>query len=284
MPAIKAVRLRIHHLVLTALLIGALYWSWLTISGIMERRSIEALSTALSGRLIVIDPGHGGIDTGARSPGGTLEKDITLEVSKRLAAMLGQGGAAVILTRETDTWLADSDATHKKRSDLINRVDIANRNNADVFISIHANSFMFSRSQRGAQTFSQPGSEEGEVLSQYIQNELIRVLGNTRRKPGQIDYFIRRSKVPAVIVEIGFLSNPGEERLLLDSAYQSKIAFAIYCGLVKYFAGKDAGNQNPDPHAAKNGTTNHMNTLIQDFTILDSVFWILDSGRIRSSA
>ncbi len=244
-PLVKAFRLRVRHLVLTALLIGALYGSWVHISDLVERRSIEALSTVLAGRLIVVDPGHGGIDTGARSSSGTLEKDITLEVSKRLAEMLGQAGAAVILTRECDMWLADPDAPHKKRSDLIKRVDIANRNNADVFISIHVNNFIYDRGSRGAQTFSHPGSEESKILSEFIQNELARVLRNTNRRPKQIDYFIRHSKVPAVIVEIGFLSNPAEERLLLDSAYQSKMAFAIYCGLVRYFADREAGSGRP---------------------------------------
>ncbi|MFZ5634490.1 MAG: N-acetylmuramoyl-L-alanine amidase [Bacillota bacterium] len=244
---IKAFRLKIYHVVFTVALVGVLYGSWLQISDMLERRSIAALSTVLAGRLIVIDPGHGGIDTGTRSPTGTYEKDITLEVSKRLAAMLGQAGSAVILTRECDMWLADPGAPHKKRSDLTRRVDIANRNNADVFVSIHVNSFTFDRSQRGAQTFSQPGSEEGKILSRCIQNELIRVLRNTERQPKEIDYFIRHSKVPAVIVEIGFLSNPAEEKLLLDSAYQSKVAFAIYCGLVRYFADQDARTQNSEP-------------------------------------
>ncbi|MCL6476868.1 MAG: N-acetylmuramoyl-L-alanine amidase [Peptococcaceae bacterium] len=242
MQVIKAFKLEIYHVVFTVALIGVLCGSWLQISDMLERRSIAALSTVLAGRLIVIDPGHGGRDTGSRSQAGTYEKDITLEVSKRLAVMLGQAGAAVILTRECDMWLADPDAPHKKRSDLTKRVDIANRNNADVFISIHVNSFVSDRGQRGAQTFSQPGSEEGKILSRSIQNELVRILRNTDREPKQIDYFIRHSKVPAAIVEIGFLSNPDEEKLLLDSAYQSKVAFAIYCGLVKYFAGKVTGN------------------------------------------
>lgn len=243
MPIIRAVRLRVSHLFFAAILVATLYGSGYYISGIMERNAIEALSTVMAGRLIVIDPGHGGIDTGSRSARGTYEEDITLEVSKKLAAMVGHAGAAVILTRESDMWLADPDAPHKKRSDLMKRVDIANRNNADVFISIHVNSFVHDRGQRGAQTFSQPGSEEAKLLSQFIQNELARVLENTSRKPKQIDYFIRHCKMPAVIVEIGFLSNPAEEKLLLDPSYQSKTAFAIYCGLVRYLADRDLRNQ-----------------------------------------
>ena len=243
MTVIKVVRFKVRYLFFGVLMLGALYGSWSYIKDAMEHWAIQTLSTALVGKLIVIDPGHGGKDAGARSQRGSLEKDITLEISKRLAVMLEQAGAAVIMTRDCDMWLADPDAPHKKRSDLTKRVDIANRNKADAFISIHINSFVPDCSQRGAQTFSQPGREEGKRLSESIQNELVRVLKNTDRKPQQIDYFIRHSQVPAVIVEMGFLSNQNEEKLLLDSAYQSKSAFAIYCGLVRYFAETDAGNQ-----------------------------------------
>lgn len=239
MPLIMALRLKFRYLIYVVVLLLSIYWSWFYISEMLIGKSISALSTVMAGRMIVIDPGHGGIDTGSRSSNGTLEKDITLEVSRRLGAMLGQAGAVVILTRESDTWLADPEAPHKKRSDLTKRVEIANQNNADVFISIHVNSFIASRNQRGAQTFSQPGAEESGIVSRFIQNELIRVLRNTNRKPKEVDFFIRHAKVPAVIVEIGFLSNAAEEKLLLESSYQSKVAFAIYSGLVRYFAEKD---------------------------------------------
>lgn len=239
MPLIMALRIKYRYLIYVAVLLLSIYWTWFLISELLNRNSVSALSTVMAGRMIVIDPGHGGKDAGSRSANGTLEKDITLEVSKRLAAILGQAGAVVILTRESDMWLADPDAPHKKRSDLTKRVEIANQNNADVFISIHVNSYIASRSQRGAQTFSQPGADESGIVSRFIQNELIRVLRNTNRKPKEIDFFIRHAKVPAVIVEIGFLSNNAEEKLLLDSSYQSKVAFAIYSGLVRYFAEKD---------------------------------------------
>lgn len=232
----RVFRFKLRYAAAALLLAVLIYGSWTNISYELDRRSIEALSTALAGKVIVIDPGHGGKDSGSRSSSGTLEKDITLEVSKRLAAMLGQAGASVLLTRDCDMWLADPDAPHKKRSDLTKRVDLANNNKADAFVSIHVNSFVYDQGQRGAQTFSQPGVEDSKLLSQCVQEELATMLG-TKRKPKEIDYFIRHSKVPAIIVEIGFLSNPSEEKLLLDSAYQSKVAFAIYGGLVKFFSG-----------------------------------------------
>ncbi|HBV96130.1 MAG TPA: cell wall hydrolase [Desulfotomaculum sp.] len=235
---IKVFRFKFRYAAVAVLLAGLIYGSWIKVSFELDRRSVEALSTAMAGKVIVIDPGHGGKDPGSRGSSGAEEKDITLEISKKLAYMLGQAGASVLLTRDCDMWLADPEAPHKKRSDLTRRVEIANSNNADAFVSIHANSFIHDRGQRGAQTFSQPGSEDGKLLSSVVQEELSRILGNTKRKPKEIDYFIRRSKVPAIIVEVGFLSNPSEEKLLLDPAYQSKVAFAVYGGLVKYFAGK----------------------------------------------
>jgi len=243
-PFIRVLRFKLRYVAYTVVLACLIYGCWVSISAEIERRSIKTLSVALAGKVIVIDPGHGGKDSGSRSSGGTQEKDITLEVSKRLATILGQAGAAVLLTRECDMWLADPEAPHKKRSDLTKRVDIANNNNADAFISIHVNSFVFDRGQRGAQTFSQPGSEKSKKLSQLIQTDLSETLGNTIRQPKEVDYFIRRSKAPAVIVEIGFLSNPSEEKLLLSSTYQSKVAVAIYSGLVRYFAEREAQVDN----------------------------------------
>ncbi len=238
MAVIQAIKIRRRYLLIGLAFFAVLLITVHILSTIREQKNIEVLSVALSGRVIVIDPGHGGKDRGAQSEKGTLEKNINLEVSKRLAGILKQAGASVILTRETDIWLADPNASHKKRSDLLNRVEIANRAKAHAFISIHTNSYPLDRSQRGAQVFSQPGSEEGLLLAESVQSELTRLLKNTHRQPKQIDYFIRHSNVPAVIIEIGFLSNQKEEKLLLESAYQSKMAYSIYCGLVKYFAEK----------------------------------------------
>ena len=209
------------------------------ISGALEKKSIEALSRVMVNRVVVVDPGHGGIDPGAKGSGGSVEKEITLAVARRLADFLQQSGAKVILTRDTDTMLYDSDTSGllaKKRQDLSRRVDMANENNADVFVSIHVNSFKADSRQHGAQTFSQPGSEESKELSKSIQAEISRLLKNTTRKPKEVDYFTgRKSKMPSVIVEIGFISNPEEEKLLLDPEYQTKMAFSVYAGVVKYF-------------------------------------------------
>lgn len=204
-----------------------------------EERYISTLSWVMANKRIVIDPGHGGVDPGAMGSKGVHEKDIVLEVSKKLADILRQSGAEVILTRESDRDLSDADVYNLYRSklqDLTRRVELANENNADIFISIHVNSFP-DRREKGAQTFSQPGSEESKKLAASIQKELNSFLENSGREAKQVDYFANRmTEMPSVIVEIGFITNPGEEKLMLDPVYQNKIAWSIYAGTARYLA------------------------------------------------
>lgn len=203
----------------------------------MEENSVATMSYVLANKVIVIDPGHGGRDPGKIGVSGVPEKEINLEVSKRLATVLGQMGAAVILTRDADIDLSDSSATGwhgKKRQDLSRRADLANARNADLFISIHCNAFSSPR-EHGAQVFSHPESSEAKVLAEVIQKEMSLILGNTTRKAKQVDYYaIRKTKMPAVIVEIGFVTNPKEDKQLQDPLYQSKVAWSIAAGITKY--------------------------------------------------
>lgn len=210
-----------------------------TVTARYEERYIATLSWVLANKLIVIDPGHGGEDPGAPGYSGVHEKDIVLEVSKKLAETLRQSGAQVLLTRESDRDLSDQDMQNLykiKVQDLTRRVELANKNNAVLFVSIHVNSFP-DRRENGAQTFSQPGSEESRKLATAIQDELNRFLENPGREPKQVDYFANRmTKMPSVIIEIGFISNPQEEKLLLDPVYQNKIAWSIHAGIARYLA------------------------------------------------
>ena len=164
---------------------------------------------------------------------------MVLAVGKKLALLLRQGGAKVVLSREGDYDLADPEITglyQRKRQDLARRVALANNLQADAFVSIHINSFP-SPSQCGAQTFARHGSPESQALARCIQEELNLLAPNSRRVPLPGDYYLlRHSRVPTVIVEIGFITNPQEYRLLQDPLYQSKLAWGLYAGLVKYFA------------------------------------------------
>lgn len=197
-----------------------------------------ATSWAVANRVIVVDPGHGGVDPGATGYNGITEKEIVLQVAKRLSSLLNHAGAKVIMTRDSDKDLSgpgSGSLSARKKEDLTKRVQLANEGRADLYISVHVNAFPSSR-WSGAQTFYQRNQQEGKKLAESIQSELIRILGNTTREAKAEDFFTtRNTKMAGVIVEIGFLSNPREAKLMTNAAYQRKLAYAIYSGLVKYY-------------------------------------------------
>jgi N-acetylmuramoyl-L-alanine amidase len=192
-------------------------------------------------RVIVLDPGHGGIDPGAVSASGLKEKDVTLRIAQKTAELLISSGAAVVNLRPDDEDLAGDDrdlsVAERKRRDLQARVDIANDCQADCFISIHLNADP-SPQWSGAQTFYRYGSAEGKKLAEAIQQELKRALGNTTREAISAgEYFVlEQTTMPAVIVEAGFISNPGEAKRLADETYQTQIAQAVWQGVMTYLA------------------------------------------------
>ena len=243
---IRAYRLnRIHLCGLVIILTFVMARIILLLAG---NNGLPATSWAVANRVIAIDPGHGGIDPGAVGSSGLKEKDIVLQVAERLHKLLNQSGAKVIMTRKTDmdhSTPGSGSLLQRKREDLRKRVELAHTNNADFYVSIHVNAFPSSR-WRGAQTFYQSNQPEGRKLAEAIQAEIIKILGNTTRaaKPG--DFFTtRNTKMAAVIVEIGFISNPAEAKLLADPAYQRKLAYAIYSGLIKYYS--EQVNDHPVP-------------------------------------
>ncbi len=202
---------------------------------ISTENSTEVFSYGLAGKIIVIDPGHGGIDVGA-SRGNIYEKDITLEISEKLSQQLAQAGALVIMLRENESDLAGDEYVGRirdhKNEDLRMRVEIANESKADLFLSIHTNASPNSK-WSGAQTFYKPNDEESRNTAESIQKELRGKLGNTKREiaPGNF-YVLKNANMPAVMVEVGFLSNPKEAQLLTDFEYQYKLVQAIIMGLI----------------------------------------------------
>ncbi|MFC0299720.1 N-acetylmuramoyl-L-alanine amidase CwlD [Virgibacillus soli] len=198
----------------------------------------DAWSLPLTGKTIVIDPGHGGPDGGAQGKDKTMEKEIALEVSKKLQSYLQQSGAIVYLTRETDKDLASPDTkglSKRKSEDIRNRLQFIHDQKADLFLSIHLNAIPSSR-WRGAQTFYYPKDTNNRHLATMIQAEIIRNLENTNRQPLALNgmYLLKEAKVPGALVEIGFLSNPEERELLKKDAYQRKVAASIYEGIMRY--------------------------------------------------
>ncbi|MDR3540991.1 MAG: N-acetylmuramoyl-L-alanine amidase [Desulfosporosinus sp.] len=194
-------------------------------------------SWTLGNRVVVIDAGHGGVDPGAVGKSKVLEKDVTLAVAKRLQALIQQSGAKTIMVREDDSDLGTSPGLLKrKREDLAQRIQIAMDAQADVYLSIHANSFPDAK-LTGAQTFYHSDSPEGKVLAQSIQQELNSMTNGKRVAKGNQDiYVLKKAHQAAVTVELGFLSNLDEEKLLTTPEYQEKLAIAIYQGVSVYFS------------------------------------------------
>ncbi|WP_026688573.1 N-acetylmuramoyl-L-alanine amidase CwlD [Alteribacter aurantiacus] len=196
------------------------------------------LSLPLSGKVIVLDPGHGGIDGGASSRAGDLEKDIALQITFILRDYLQESGALVLMTREGDHDLA-AEGTKRIRSrkveDLKRRVALINESDADLFISLHLNAIPTPQ-WSGAQTFYNRAVEKSDVLAKQIQAEIIRNLENTNRDARPINsiYLMQQSKIPGALVEVGFLSNPTEAELLKSKDYQQSVAASIYEGILRY--------------------------------------------------
>lgn len=204
----------------------------------IEDNSWNSWNLPLTGEIILIDPGHGGPDGGA-SAKDVVEKDIALNVSLKVRNFLQHQGALVLMTRETDTDLADKETrgySRRKIEDLKRRLEMINKSDADFFVSIHLNAIPSPR-WSGAQTFYAPHMEENRRAAKFIQDELRRNLENTNRKAKPINgvYILKNADKPGVLVEIGFLSNPAEKENLKNEAYQEMIAASIYKGIIRYF-------------------------------------------------
>jgi N-acetylmuramoyl-L-alanine amidase len=210
-----------------------------------DRSSWTTWSLPLAGTVIAIDPGHGGKDGGAISSNGdVVEKEVTLGISLYLRDFLQQSGAFVIMTREEDKDLAspEADKNRKRKSeDIRNRVKFVNENAPDFLVSIHVNSIP-SPKWSGAQTFYSPAYKKSEDMSYLIQDEIKRVLENTDRVPTKTNsvFLIREVTCPAVLVEVGFVSNTDEAKRLQSTEYQKAMANAIYQGILRQYAGEKA--------------------------------------------
>lgn len=202
-----------------------------SIVSFVMRPFVTEASMPVNKRVIVIDAGHGEWDPGKKSDG-VEEKDINLRIAEKLQTLLEMSGAVVFVTRADDTALAG-----RKREDLKARAGLANDTGADIFISIHQNSYG-SPSIRGAQAFYLDGSDKSKALAEKIQSQIIKFLNSNNRREAKANdgyYVLKSARMPAVIVECGFLSNPDEAGLLLREDYQDRVAWAVYMGISDYF-------------------------------------------------
>ncbi|MGH4052228.1 MAG: N-acetylmuramoyl-L-alanine amidase CwlD [Clostridium sp.] len=200
----------------------------------------ETMNVSQSNKRILIDAGHGGIDGGTSSKNGTVEKNINLNIVKKLKASLQNAGYEVIMTREEDTGLYSSSGTIRQRyiEDLKKRCDLKKSSNCEMLISIHLNYFPESK-YYGAQVWYS-NYKESVSLATLIQNNFRIDLDPTNKrvqKPAKTAYRLLRDNdtMPSVIVECGFLSNDEEEQKLKSDEYQEKIAGSITKSVGEYF-------------------------------------------------
>ena len=203
---------------------------------------VNAFAFNNSDKVILIDPGHGGIDGGAKSKAGTIEKDINLQISLKLRDNLEEKGYKVYMTRDEDKGLYQKGKTikEKKREDLNRRVEMKKETECDIFISIHQNMFPQSKCY-GAQVWY-ASNEKSYNLATIVQETIKEsVKDNNKRivKPAVEAYLILRDKYEgaSILVECGFLSNPDEEARLKSDEHQNLIVEGISNGIDKYFEG-----------------------------------------------
>ena len=206
----------------------------------IQEQTAQTTSTPVSGKTVVLDAGHGIPDEGAQSSNGTTEAETNLKITLKIQNLLEQSGCKVILTRSDENAIYDLDATtlkQKKISDIHNRVKIGNESSADIFVSIHLNKIPQSQ-YSGWQCFYKAGSENSNKLAKNIQENLNKSMQKeNKRVPMKLDnvYIVKHVEIPISIVECGFLSNPEEEKELLEDSYQNRLAWGIYNGIINYF-------------------------------------------------
>lgn len=183
---------------------------------------------------VIIDAGHGGEDGGTVSESGVVEKDINLKIAEKLNNLFAKNGYNTVMIRKEDKLIYDDGCNSirsKKSSDLHNRLNIINENENSVLISIHQNHYTESK-YYGAQVFYSGNNPKSEALAQCIQGNIVLTLQpeNKRqiKKSGSEIFILNNAKVPAVMVECGFLSNHSEALLLNTEEYQDKMAECIF--------------------------------------------------------
>lgn len=185
-------------------------------------------------KIITIDPGHGGSDSGAVGPNGYTEKEGAFAISQKVAFILNQSGAKVVMTRDSDVDVYGPNAS--ARNELQARVDVGNNANSDIFVSVHCNAFV-NPAANGTQTFYYGSSYQGQRLAQSIQEKMIEANGLRDRGISTCNFYVvKHSYMPAVLIETAFITNYDEEALLSDDEWQTTMAKAIAEGINEYFS------------------------------------------------
>ena len=191
----------------------------------------------LKGKIIALDAGHGGSDTGAIGPTGVTEKGVTLRVAKALQKLLQAEGATVLMTRTTDTEVSPKKANASDVEELQARCDVGNDGNADIFISMHMDSFTNSTPSGTTGYYYTKGSKAGQRLAQYLSEGVVTALGTGNRGTKSCNFYVvKHTDMPATLVEMAFISNDKEEKLMNSEAGIKRAAEGLLNGLRRFFS------------------------------------------------
>ena len=212
-----------------------------------NKKIVPTSSIPVSNHVIILDAGHGYPDGGATGKNNTIESDLNLEVVLKLQKYLEASGTTVLLTRSDENGIYDTDSKtirNQKISDMKNRVKIANNSDAEIFVSVHMNKIPEEK-YSGWQTFYKNNDEKSKQIANQIQISLDSYMNenenenknNSTRKIKSISgiYLTQNVEIPLVLIECGFLSNENESILLKSEAYQEKLAWSIYTGLIDFW-------------------------------------------------
>lgn len=199
---------------------------------VLSLQVISAQELPLIDTIIMIDPGHGGRDSGTMYHN-ILEKDINLEISKVLETKLSELGAIVYMTRTQDIDLSSIYDSGKKRGDLYRRLLYIKKKKSDLYLSIHINWYQNS-ANKGAEVLYNSINPKNELLATAIMDEFKETLNSKREIKTTDLYMYRNTTTPGVLIECGYLSNPEERNLLQNQEYQEKIATSISKGVITY--------------------------------------------------
>lgn len=189
----------------------------------------------LLGKTIYLDAGHGGKDPGAIYDN-VYEKDINLDIVKKLQFELEKMGAVVLLTRNDDYDLASIDAKKRKQSDLLKRANLINESKCDMYISIHLNAYS-STKWSGLQIFYDDINPNNKILAEIMNETLKSNLKTVREIKRENGYFMyHKINVPGILIESGFITNSNDRYKLKDSNYQAILARNIVLGVINYFS------------------------------------------------
>ena len=229
-------------LVLGALLVISMLYVARGAAVLVNGRNVENTEDISQSQIcVVIDAGHGGDDPGKIGINQLLEKDVNLSIALKVRQYLEAQGIRVVMTREDENGLYDSGAPNKKVQDMKRRVALIEETAPAITVSIHQNSYP-EEYVHGAQVFYYDGSRDGQLLAQLLQDQLVQKLDpeNHRQiKANDSYYLLKKTDVPIVIVECGFLSNQAEAKLLGQEEYQDRVAWAIHMGILQYLAETD---------------------------------------------